>query len=76
MFYNNWSIPAELAQFLVKQGAARTEAITILVPYTSQLFFIRMLLRAMDGVYNVTCSTVDQYQVGILPPGACLYRYL
>jgi hypothetical protein len=53
-----------LARFLVKQQAARPEAITILVPCaSSQLFFIRMLLRAMDGVDNVTCSTIYQYQV-------------
>eukprot|EP00959_Pyramimonas_sp_CCMP1952_P287221 6006417-Pyramimonas_sp.AAC.4 len=52
-----------LARFLVMQQAAQPGAITILVPYTSQLFYIRMLMRGMDGVEGVTCSTVDQYQV-------------
>lgn len=52
---------SRLAGFLVKQQAATLQQITILVPYSSQLLYIRMLLRE-GGLADVTCSTVDQYQ--------------
>ena len=51
----------QLASFLRTQGACEPSRITILVPYSSQQFFIRSLLRPLK-MEMVTVSTVDQYQ--------------
>jgi len=50
-----------LASFLVDQESSTPHKITILVPYSSQLLFTRMLLR-QSGKSSVHVSTIDNYQ--------------
>eukprot|EP00798_Chlamydomonas_sp_ICE-L_P026391 gene26391-17485_t len=51
----------QLASFLVKQEAIEAPKITVLVPYASQMFLTRMLLKEVS-MDDVGCSTVDQFQ--------------